>query len=123
MQDAPLVLSARNMRAASPATFFLLVLLFSAPFWVLDVASQVQLMPGMSISALMAFCPMVVALILRQREQSRGGALCLLRRSGDFRRIRSKRWYAPVLLLMPIVSVLVYVGVRGATEQKVQLSV
>jgi membrane protease YdiL (CAAX protease family) len=44
-------------------------------------------MPGLSISALMAFCPTFVALILRQREHGRGSVLGLLRRSDDFRRM------------------------------------
>jgi len=99
-------LNACNSR--SPLRYFALVLGVSVPFWLLGAATDLQLMPGLSVSALMAFCPMAVALMLAHREQSPRGALGLLKRSFDFRRITAKRWYAPVLMLMPVVSLAVY---------------
>ncbi len=71
-------------------------------------ATDLQLMPGLSVSALMGFCPMAAALILVYRESGVAGARALLMRSFDFKRIKSKRWFLPVLLLMPAVSVVVY---------------
>jgi uncharacterized protein len=100
--------SAQAMRNRSPLKFFLLVFALSVPFWLIGAATDLQLMPGLSVSALGAFCPMVAALILVHRENKTAGVPELLKRSFDFKRIKAKRWYAPILLLMPIVSVVVY---------------
>ena len=89
-------------------TFFVLVFALSAPFWLLGSVSDLQLMPGLSVSVLAAFCPMVGALLLVSRESGTTGVRNLLKRSVDFRRIPDKRWYVPILLLMPAVSLVVY---------------
>ena len=96
------------MPSRSPLTFFILVFLLSVPFWWIGSVTDLQLMPGLSVSALMTFCPMVAALLLACRESGATGARELLKRSVDFRRITSKRWYLPILLLMPVVSLVVY---------------
>jgi uncharacterized protein len=88
--------------------FFLLVFALSVPFWLIGDATDLQLMPGLSVSALMGFCPMSAALILVYRDGGAAGARALLMRSFDFKRITSKRWLVPVLLLMPLVSLVVY---------------
>jgi membrane protease YdiL (CAAX protease family) len=49
---------------------------------------------------------MVAAMILVYRENQLAGVAALLKRSFDFKRIKAKIWYVPVLLVMPIVSVL-----------------
>ena len=92
----------------SPLKFFLLVFALSIPFWLMGGLTGLQLMPGLSVSALGAFCPMLAALILVHRESGTAGVTELLRRSFDFERIRAKRWYAPILLLMAGVNVTVY---------------
>jgi membrane protease YdiL (CAAX protease family) len=88
--------------------FFLLVFALSIPFWLAGAMSDLQLMPGLSVSALMAFCPIAAALILVHRERGSAGVTELLKRSFDFKRIRSKRWYIPVLFLFAGVNVAVY---------------
>ena len=98
-------------RPRSALKFFLLVFALSIPFWLIGGATGLQLMPGLSVSALMAFCPMLAAVILVHRERGASdtsGATELLKRSFDFERIRAKRWYAPILLLMAGVNVAVY---------------
>ena len=95
-------------RGRSPLKFFLLVFALSIPFWLIGGMSDLQLMPGLSVSALAAVCPMVAALILVYRERGTAAVTELLRRSFDFRRIKAKRWYAPILLLMAGVNVAVY---------------
>ena len=92
----------------SPLTFFALVLGLSVPFWLLFASTDVQLMPGLSVGVLGAFCPMSAALWLLYREKKAGGVTALLRRSLDFRRITARRWYVPTLLMMPGISVLMY---------------
>ena len=89
-------------------TFFLLVFALSVPFWLIGGATDLQLMPGLSVSALMGFCPMSAALILVYRDGGAAGARAMLMRSFDFKRIKFMRWLVPVLLLMPAVSLAVY---------------
>ena len=88
--------------------FFLLVFVLSVPFWLIGFSTKQQLMPGLSISALMGFCPMVAALILVNLNKGNAGVLALLKRSFDFKRIQDKRWLVPVLLLMPAVNLVVF---------------
>jgi uncharacterized protein len=96
----------------SPLKFFALVFGLSVPFWLIGAATDFRLMPGLSVSALGAICPMAAALILVHRENKAGGVKALLARSFDFKRIRAKRWYAPILLLMAGVNVAVYALMR-----------
>lgn len=88
--------------------FFALVFVFSTPFWLLGGMTELQLMPGLSVSALAGFAPVTAALVLVDREKKSAGMLALLKRSFDFKRITSQRWLVPVLLLMPTVSLTVY---------------
>ena len=88
--------------------FFALVLGLSFPFWLMGAAFDLQWMPGLSASALMVFCPMTAALILVYRENKAEGVTELLGRSLDFKRIKAKLWYVPILLLMPGINVVVY---------------
>ena len=96
----------------SPLKFFLLVFTLSIPFWLAFGLSDLQLMPGLSVGVLMAFCPMAAALLLVHREGRGAGVTELLKRSFDFQRIRAKRWYIPILLLMAGVNVAVYGWMR-----------
>ena len=75
----------------------------------MGAATGLQLMPGLSVSAIAAFCPAIAALTLVYKKRSRVGALTLLKTSFDFKRIKEKRWYVPVIFLMPAVSVAMYV--------------
>lgn len=101
-----------HMSVRSPLTFFMLVFLLSVPFWWIGSATGLQVMPGLSVSVLAAFCPMAAALLLVRREGGAAGAWGLLKRSVDFRRNTDKRWYLPILLLMPAVSLVVYGLIR-----------
>ncbi len=92
--------------------FFVLVFALSVPFWWIGGATDLQLLPGLSVSALMGFCPMAAALICVYRDERSAGARALLMRSFDFKRIKSKRWLVPVLFLMPTVSFAVYALMR-----------
>jgi hypothetical protein len=60
------------------------------------------------VSALAAVCPLAAALILVYKEDKTAGMAELLKRSFDYRRIRAKVWYAPILLLMPGAMLLTY---------------
>ena len=43
----------------SAVTFFVPVFALSVPFWWIGSVSDLQVMPGLSVSALMTFCPVV----------------------------------------------------------------
>ena len=65
---------------------------------------DVQPLPGLPIAAAMFVCPALAALILTYRDRGSMGVTALLRRSFDGRRM-PKRWYLPILMLMPGVAV------------------
>ena len=92
----------------SPLKFFFLVLALSLPFWLVGATITLQLLPGLPVSSLMCFCPATAALILVYREKKTAGVTELLKRSFDYDRIRTKIWYAPIILLNPAVLGLSY---------------
>lgn len=92
--------------------FFVLVVVLTIPFWLLGAATGLDLLPGLPIAALAAFCPMIAAMIVLYREQGMTGVIGLLKRAFDFRRIKAPIWYIVVLLLMPLVMVLSYIVLR-----------
>ncbi len=93
-------------------SFFLLVFALIVPFWVLGALTGGMLLPGLPVAALAAVCPVIAALILVYRRERGAGAVALLKRSFDFQRIQNKIWYAPILLIMPGVTVLSFVLLR-----------
>jgi membrane protease YdiL (CAAX protease family) len=88
--------------------FFVLVFALSVPLWILGALTGLQLTAGLPISSLMTFCPLVAALVLSFRENKTGGMKELMKRTFEYRRIRPKVWYAPIVLLMPGVMALSY---------------
>lgn len=96
------------LRSRSPLTFFLLVFVLSLPFWLIGTVTGLQLLPGLPVSALMVVCPAMAASILVYQENKTAGVIELLKRSFDYKRISAKVWYAPIVLLMPGVTVLTY---------------
>ena len=93
----------------SPLKFFALVLALSIAFWLLGAVSGLEVLPGLSVSALGAFSPLTAAAILVYRESRDGnfaGVIALLQRSFDFRRISAKIWYVPIILLVPVLTAL-----------------
>lgn len=106
------------MRRRSPLKFMVLVFALTIPFWVIGAVTGLQLLPGLPVAALAAGCPMLAAMLLVYRENKTAGVIALLKRSFDFKRIKVKLWYAPILLLMPIVSIF-SVGVLRLTGTSV----
>jgi membrane protease YdiL (CAAX protease family) len=107
-------LSVATSRSGSPLTFFVLVFALSIPFWVLYAWTRLQLTPTIPVSALMMFCPLMAASILVYRRSGIRGVRALLQRSFDYRRIKARVWYAPILLFMPSVLILAY-GLKHLT--------
>jgi membrane protease YdiL (CAAX protease family) len=92
----------------SPLKFFLLVFALSIPLWLIGAVTPLQLLPGLPVSSLDVFCPLIAASILVYREDKTTGVTELLKRSFDYRRIRAKVWYVPTVLLMPGITILAY---------------
>ncbi len=95
----------------SPLKFFLLVFFISILFWVVGSLTEhlSKMLPiNLPVSALMFVCPMAAALILMRKENKPDGMKELLKRAFDYKRIKNKIWYAPIILLMPAVIVLSY---------------
>ncbi|MGB6720212.1 MAG: CPBP family intramembrane glutamic endopeptidase [Terracidiphilus sp.] len=94
------------MKGRSPLTFFLLVFALTIPFLLIGAVTRIQLLPGLPVASLMAVCPATAALILVYRDDGAAGAKALLKGAFDYRRIREKVWYAPILFLMPAIMTL-----------------
>jgi CAAX protease family protein len=89
----------------SPVRFFLLVFALSIPFWLIQPRDW-------PISASVG-APLIAASILVYREEGGGGGVRRLSsRVFDRRRIRKRIWYVPIILLMPLLSLLTYGVVR-----------
>lgn len=105
--------SRSNAESKSPFRFFVFVFLLSLPFMLVGTVTHLQLMPGLPVSSLMIFCPMIAASILVYRERGTIRAVAdLLKRSFDCKRIRAKVWYVPIVLVMPGIAVLAYAVMR-----------
>lgn len=52
----------------SPLAFITLVFALSVPFWLLAALTDLELLPGLPVSALMLVCPGIAAAILVHRE-------------------------------------------------------
>lgn len=99
--------------SAPPVIFFLLVIALSVPFYLLGALGG--RLPGLTAqpaSALMAFMPMIAALILVTRIRGGDGAATLLKRAFDFDRVSSVGWVLVAACLLPIVAVLQYAVLR-----------
>ncbi len=95
----------------SPLKFFLLVFALSIPFLVLGVlatdTTKIFLIK-LPISALMTFCPLLAAAILVYKKRKIEGVMELLKQSFDFKKIKDKKWYIPIVLLMPATAIISY---------------
>lgn len=78
--------------------FFLVAGILYAP---VAIFAGVPVLPNISLFNLATFIPACAALILAWRENRGAPGRELLKRTYDFRRIRSNAWYLPVFLLYP----------------------
>lgn len=94
----------------SPVKFILLIFVLSIPFWLIgSIAKQGLPLPiNLPVSAFMLVCPFIAASILVYREDKLEGIKQLLKRTLDYRRIKPKIWYLPILFLMPVIMLLSY---------------
>ena len=91
--------------------FFVTVFALSIPFWILGAVAQdfTKVLPlKLPISAIMAFCPLLAAVILIYKEHKIQGVQTLLKGAFDFKKIRDKKWYVAIVFLMPVMALLSY---------------
>jgi membrane protease YdiL (CAAX protease family) len=103
-----------SSRSKSSLVFFLLIVALSVPLWVLGLFVEVRGLPkNMQVTEpALAFTPLTAASIPVYKEDKLAGVKALLKRLFDFERTKHKIWYVPTILLMPLVYLLSYVGVR-----------
>jgi uncharacterized protein len=104
----------RRSPNARPLAFFVLVFLFSLPFWLAGAVSGAFLLPGLPVSALGAFCPALAASLLVYWQGGWPRVAELLARAFDWDRIGNKAWIAPAILVPPLV-LLITVAAFSAT--------
>ena len=93
---------------ASPTAFIALVFALSVPFWLIGARTELQLLPGLPVSALQVLCPLLAAVMLVYRGDNGADVTALLKWAIDFDRIRPRLWYVVLLLLMPAMTVATY---------------
>ncbi len=94
-----------------PITYFLLVFGLSIPFWILGFfgPDTTKIFPiKLPISALMTFCPIIAAALLVYKKEKMQGVKQLLKQSFDFKKIKDKKWFVPIVFLLPLIALLSY---------------
>ncbi len=98
----------------------MLVLVLAVPIWAL---SQFGLLIGSLkipvTDLLLAFTPLIAALILIFRAEGTEGLVSFFKRLFDYRRLLRTHWLWPVLLLAPIIYGLTFTGLRLAGHDSV----
>jgi hypothetical protein len=79
-----------------PINYFLLVFVISVPIWWIG-GNKLPIPIDLPVSSLMSFCPLIAALILFYREYGLSGMKELLKKTVDYKKIRNKLWYGPIL--------------------------
>jgi membrane protease YdiL (CAAX protease family) len=94
----------------SPLIFFVLVFTITIPLWMLSTIVKAEGLPdNLPVTDIGAtFVPLIAASILVYREDKIDGVKRLLSKAFDYRRIRQKIWYVPIIFLMPVLYVLTY---------------
>lgn len=72
----------------SPLQFFLLVFVLAIPLWLVGALYPLELLPGLPLSSLAVFCPVIAASILVYREGTTSGVADLLKRALGYGRAR-----------------------------------
>jgi hypothetical protein len=89
----------------SPLVFFILIFALSVPLWVIGSFIEVDGLPkNAQVTEFgLAFTPLAAASILVYGEEGIVGVGRLLKRIFDYRRIKLKLWYVPIIFLMPFI--------------------
>ncbi|HZD59242.1 MAG TPA: CPBP family glutamic-type intramembrane protease, partial [Anaerolineae bacterium] len=103
------VMNASGSSKRSPLTFFVLVFALSIPVWLVIGGRPLPGPINLPVSSLWnTFVPLVAASILVYREEKFAGIKRLLKRAFDYKSIKPKIWYVPIIFLMPLIYLLSY---------------
>jgi uncharacterized protein len=92
----------------SPLSFFALTFILAFPLWLLNtVLGNIDALKIPVTDLALAFTPMVAAVILTYKESGWRGVKALLKRILDFKRIKQKIWYVPLIFLMPLLYLII----------------
>lgn len=106
----------RQNLSSSLLSYFLLVLVFSIPFWLIGPMMEhyfAEIPINLPVSALMFVCPLMAAVILIYKKNGSTGVKKLLTRAFDFHNIRPI-WYLPIFLSYPLIMTLSYFWMKWA---------
>ncbi|HWA62504.1 MAG TPA: CPBP family intramembrane glutamic endopeptidase [Caulobacteraceae bacterium] len=98
----------------APWLYFALVFVISVPIWLACSRTDVQLMPGLPLSAVAVVVPATAALILAWRQGGPAGARALLARAVDAGRVRPRSWWLLLVLLAPAALAIAWAAMRLA---------
>lgn len=101
-------MNANISKPRSLRNFLLVLFVVSIPPVIFGSIYDVQIFPGFNLYQLPLAMPMVVALILTYRENGKAGLIALLKRTCDFRNIKSEAWFLPMLLMIPSIGFIEY---------------
>ncbi len=105
-------MNTRILKNRSLPNFLLLLSALSIPPLIIGSIYEVQIFPGFNLYQLPLALSAVTALILIYREGGKAGVVELLKRTYDFRNIKSKIWYLPMLLVIPSIGLIEYLILR-----------
>jgi membrane protease YdiL (CAAX protease family) len=108
--------SSRNVNSNAsqeslPLKFFLLLFVITIPFWIFG-GNRLPIPIKLPVSALAAFNPLIAASILSYQGSGFSGVKELFKKVFDYKKIKNKIWYVPILLLNPLISILAYAIMR-----------
>ena len=107
--------------------FFLLIFVLSVIFWLVDIIIQSpkEIPINLPTSSLMAFNELIATLILTYRYNKIAGIKELVKRAFNYKKIKKKRWYVPIIFLAPAMLFLsywvMYLSGVQLPEQDIQL--
>jgi uncharacterized protein len=103
------------MKDKTTVQYFGLVFLISIPFWILgyfanDITKNLPI--RLPISALMAVCPLIAAVILTyhnaKTKNTTTSITTLLQQVLDYKKIQDQKWYWVILFLIPTLTLISY---------------
>lgn len=97
----------------SPFKFFVLVFVLACPFWVISIiVGNIGSLKVPVTDLALAFVPLTAAAILVYREEGFAGVKRLLKRIFDYKKIKQKIWYLPLIFLAPLIYLLLITVMR-----------
>jgi hypothetical protein len=83
--------------------YFGLVVALTIPFWLFG-GKPLPIPVKLPVSALALVNPMVAAILLTYRRKGLIGVKNLFKKAVDYRKIKNKLWYLPLLFLAPLIA-------------------